>query len=69
MAGKGDTDKPGGLAAASSPVEPERFLVKLLKPHTHARTDYKSGDEIQITAEQRAWLQGLHVVGAEPQEK
>lgn len=43
--------------------------VTLLKPHTHAGKDRLVGEEIDITAAQRTWLQSLGVVAGEAQEK
>ncbi|MBC2676910.1 DUF7210 family protein [Pseudomonas baltica] len=80
MSDKADkTDKPLGIPVpstvkATEPVaEAERalprFEVELLKPHTHARTDYTPGDKIKVTAEQRTWLKDLGVIAGDTSEK
>lgn len=45
-------------AAKSEPVE-----VVLAKPHTHNGRAHPAGDTIKVTADQKAWLEKLGVVG------
>lgn len=37
------------------------FVLK--KPHTHAGRQYQPGESITVTADQKAWLESLGVIG------
>ncbi|MEB2870316.1 DUF7210 family protein [Pseudomonas rhizosphaerae] len=67
------TPVPSTVKATEPVAEAERalprFEVELLKPHTHARTDYAPGDKIKVTAEQRTWLKDLGVIAGDTLEK
>ena len=47
-------------AAAAQPALVE---VVLDKPHNHKGKPYKAGDKINVTEDQKAWLQQQGVVG------
>lgn len=61
-------------AAAGTETETEQPLIKvtLVKPHTHKRQHLQPGATLQVTAEQKAWLESQGIVGelakAEPDE-
>ena len=42
--------------------------VKLLKSHTHAGMDYKSGDVIEVNERQAVWLRETGVVEKDKKE-
>lgn len=77
MTEKNDKPSAGVAPAVAKAAEPvaeaeralPRFEVELLKPHTHARTDYAPGDKIKVTAEQRTWLKDLGVIAGDTSEK
>lgn len=55
----------------SKPADPgqvEKVEVTLAKPHTHGRQRFKAGDKINVTPEQKAWLEKHGVVGGQQQE-
>lgn len=50
---------------ASTTEEPTKELVEvtLAKPHTHGRQRLQAGAKIEVTAQQKAWLEKQGVVG------
>ena len=52
----------------SAAPQPELVEVTLAKAHIHKRKPYKAGDTIKITADQKARLEKLGVVGGKQEE-
>lgn len=46
----------------------ELVEVTLAKPHTHNGRAHQPGDKIEVTADQKAWLEKLGVVGGKQEE-
>lgn len=51
-------------AKAPAPVE-----VTLARPHTHNGRAHQPGDKIEVTADQKAWLQKRGVIGTTQQKQ
>lgn len=47
---------------------PELVEVTLAKPHTHNGRAHQAGEKIKVTADQKAWLEKLGVVGDKQEE-
>ena len=46
----------------SEKIETNKIKVVLKKPHTHQGDDFKSGETIEVTAQQQKWLKAIGVV-------
>lgn len=46
----------------------ELLEVTLAKPHTHDGRAHQPGEKINVTADQKAWLEKLGVVGGKQEE-
>ena len=55
-------------AKPSAAQAPEQVEVVLAKPHTHNGRACKVGDKINVTADQKIWLEQLGVVGGKQEE-
>ena len=55
-------------AKPSAVTQPEQVEVVLGKPHTHNGRAHQAGDKINVTADQKAWLEKLGVVGGKQEE-
>lgn len=55
-------------AKPSAAQAPEKVEVTLAKPHTHEGRPYQAGDKIKVTADQKAWLEKLGVVGGKQED-
>ena len=52
----------------SAAQQPELIEVVLAKAHIHKRQPYKAGDTIKVTADQKARLEKLGIVGGKQEE-
>ncbi|MBZ9665743.1 hypothetical protein H3221_013380 [Pseudomonas sp. LMG 31766] len=48
--------------------KPDLVEVTLAKPHTHGRQRLQAGAKIEVTAQQKAWLEKQGVVGGQQEE-
>lgn len=55
-------------AKPSAAQAPELVEVALAKPHTHNGRAHQAGEKIKVTADQKAWLEKLGVVGGKQEE-
>lgn len=51
-------------ATKAETAKPDLVEVTLTKPHTHGRQRLPAGAKIEVTAQQKAWLEKQGVVGA-----